>query len=305
MQRHHSYFAALFALMLTLGAPLACGGGGSNVVDEPVCGDGVVEGVEECDLDDFNGQFCSDVNPLFVGGYLYCLPTCEIDVAHCELPLCGDDVAEGNEECDGYDMGDIADCKNHGFRCGFTTCNEGDCTLNTDECVLDIPCETRSPATLSQSSIGGYATGGTEYSYIYEGIVDMNDTRAWKVHIELWGDQVTGGLSTTPVNFTEDDLTLNLGETAHLVFLWECMDSSCCLGDGCMLPMKFYVPRAGTLQLTSLEEAPTGTLAGTLDGIEWKQISIDWESGDASAVECGPCYGLDSSWTFDATVDSP
>ena len=88
MKHRIKFFAALVALMFAVGMPMACGDDGGNIVDEPECGDGIMEGTEECDMDDFGGQFCSDINPLFVRGYLYCLPTCEIDVAHCELPEC-------------------------------------------------------------------------------------------------------------------------------------------------------------------------------------------------------------------------
>ncbi len=299
MQTRLRYFAAMMALMFTIGVPLACGGGGGNVVDEPVCGDGVMEGDEECDMDDFGDQFCSTVNPLFVGGYLYCLPTCEIDVAHCELPICGDDIAEGDEECDGYDMGPIADCTEHGFRCGFTTCEDDSCTLNTEECFMEVPCDGIDPTLESEWAIGGYAQGGSEYSYNYQAVVDLGDTRTWVIRLELWGDNIAGGLNTDPVTFTDDDLSMNLGTASHLVFLFECMDNDC------DPPLKYYSPKAGTLQLTTLGEAPNGTLSGTLDGIEWKQIRVDGETLDASVVECGPCYGLDSSWTFDATVDSP
>jgi len=304
MQRRLTYLAALVALVFAVGVPLACGGDGGDVVDDPVCGDGIMEGTEECDGDDFGGRFCSDENPLFVGGYLYCLPTCEIDVAHCELPVCGDDRAEGNEECDGYDMGDVAACTDHGFRCGYTTC-EDDCTINTDDCVMKIPCDTIDPILLGEAAIGGTLPDGTEYSYVYESDVDLGDNHAWKIRVELWGDFVPGGLSTDPVTFTEDDLSVNLMDTAHLIFLWECMDSTCCLGQDCTPPLKLYLPNAGTLQLTSLEQAPDGVLAGTLDGISWKQIRVDWETGDASVVECGPCFDLESSYTFDATVNYP
>lgn len=298
MQRRLTLFASGIALIFVIGVPLACGGGGGDVVDDPVCGDGVMEDAEECDIDDFGGQFCSDVNPLFVGGYLYCLPTCVIDVAHCELPLCGDDNAEGNEECDGYDMGDLADCKDHGFRCGFTTCNDEDCTINTDDCVLEIPCDTIDPILVSEWAEG--QSVGAEYYYIYQSFLDFGDTRTWVLQMELNGSLIPGGLTTDPVTFTEEDLAGNLAEMSHLIVLFECMDDACDPA-----PLKYYLPKAGTLQLTTLGQAPNGTIAGTLDGIEWKQIRIDGDTGDASQVECGPCYGLESSFTFDATVASP
>ncbi len=291
--------ALVTIFFLAVVVPVACQGGGGNVVPQPVCGDGVMEGDEECDGDDFGGLFCSDVNDLFVGGYLYCLDTCQIDVAHCELPICGDDVAEGNEECDGLDMGPTADCTDHGFRCGYTSCDNDTCTIDTSGCFMEVPCDSIDPVILSEWAIGGYVEGGSEYSYVYQSLVDLGDTRTWVIQIELYGDLVPGGLNTDPVTFTEEDLTMNLASTAHLVFLFECMDPDC------DPPMKYYSPKAGTLQLTSLEEAPTGVLAGTLDGIEWKQIRVSGETGDASVVECGPCYALSSAWTFDATVNSP
>jgi hypothetical protein len=299
MHRRLTYFASGIALFFAVTVPLACDGGGGDAVDTPVCGDGVMEGDEECDGDDVGGQFCSDVNPLFVGGYLVCLDTCVIDVAHCELPECGDNNAQGYEECDGYDMGDHADCKDHGFRCGYTTCNTDDCTLNTDDCTLEVRCDTVDLTLQSESAIGGLAQGGSEYSYIYQSVVDLGNTRTWKTQIELWGDLTGNGLSTDPVDLTLDGTGFNVYEEPYVVYLLECMDVDC------DPPLKYYLPMAGTLQLSSLGEAPDGVLAGTLDAVTWKQFRINFETGDASSVECGPCYDMDSSYTLDATVDFP
>ncbi len=299
MQRRLGFFASAMALIFALGLPLACGGPGGDNVNNPVCGDGVMEGDEECDTDDFGGQFCSDANPLFVGGYLYCLPDCVIDVAHCELPLCGDNVAEGNEECDGYDMGSQAACTDHGFRCGFTSCDNDECTINTDDCTLAVRCDGVNLTLQSDSAIGGLTDGGTEYSYIYQSVVDLGNTRTWKTRIELWGDLVPGGLNTDPIDLTLDGTEINVFEEAYVVYLLECMDVDC------DPPLKYYLPTAGTLQLSSLGQAPDGVLGGTLDAITWKQFRIDFETGDASSVECGPCYDIESSYTLDATVDVP
>ena len=62
---------------------------------EPVCGNGILEGEEECDDKDDNGLACQ-------AGYgetcFYCSNSCA--VIELEGPYCGDGVINGGEECD-------------------------------------------------------------------------------------------------------------------------------------------------------------------------------------------------------------
>lgn len=64
--------------------------------DDAVCGDGVVEGSEECDLTELGGATCGDVLPGRTGT-LACSDECTFDTAGCS---CGDSVEQLGEECD-------------------------------------------------------------------------------------------------------------------------------------------------------------------------------------------------------------
>ena len=52
-----------------------------------------------------------------------------------EGPVCGDGVAEGNEQCDGADLGD-ATCVTAGFDVGEIACTS-ECTIDVSACVTD------------------------------------------------------------------------------------------------------------------------------------------------------------------------
>src|SRR5690606_30542439 len=84
---------------------------GGGQTDDPVCGDGVVEGAEDCDGTDLGGRTCGDEG--FASGTLACASDCTFDTSMCEDepgPMCGDGTREGSEACDGTDLG-IATCE--------------------------------------------------------------------------------------------------------------------------------------------------------------------------------------------------
>lgn len=90
------------------------------------CGNGMVDGTEECDGTDLDGQDCTSVDPIFFGGTLDCATDCTFDTTACTANTCGDDVRRGSEVCDGTDVG-IETCASRGFVSGTLGCAV-DCT---------------------------------------------------------------------------------------------------------------------------------------------------------------------------------
>ncbi|MFH2007019.1 MAG: hypothetical protein ABI333_10580 [bacterium] len=101
---------------------------------EPVCGDGVVEGLERCDATALGGLQCQDVGA-YTGGTLSCAPSCGFDTSGCLPPAtCGNATVDGNEQCDGTDLAG-ASCVDTGwFSGGLLGCRD-DCTLDTIGCL--------------------------------------------------------------------------------------------------------------------------------------------------------------------------
>lgn len=73
---------------------------------EGYCGDGIINGMEQCDGYDLGGVQCTDING-FTGGTLLCDSNCMWDVSGCDsgYGVCGNDFREDPEECDGNDLG--------------------------------------------------------------------------------------------------------------------------------------------------------------------------------------------------------
>ncbi len=78
-----------------------------------VCGDGLVEGQEECDGDKFNDLTCESLR--FAGGTLLCDTSCRADTSACSR--CGNRVLEDGELCDRDDVG-AATCEALGHPLG-------------------------------------------------------------------------------------------------------------------------------------------------------------------------------------------
>ncbi|HWB80055.1 MAG TPA: hypothetical protein VG755_34055 [Nannocystaceae bacterium] len=98
----------------------------------PVCGDGVMEGTENCDGDDFGeATDCASVN--LGTGDLSCTVSCELNVDGCTgMEECGNDLIEGNEQCEGLDLvGET--CESLGFVAGALACDRM-CNYDVGEC---------------------------------------------------------------------------------------------------------------------------------------------------------------------------
>jgi hypothetical protein len=126
--RHTSALSGCTILLLAFGfVGAGCGDPVSN------CGNGLIEGTEECDGIDLAGESC--VTQGFVGGSLGCQADCTFDTSLCTgVPVCGDNTAEGTEVCDGTDLAG-EDCVSQGFTGGTLGCL-ADCTgFDTSGCT--------------------------------------------------------------------------------------------------------------------------------------------------------------------------
>ncbi len=122
----------IFALIPTLGL-VGCDDGGGTT--GPVCGNGVLENGEVCDLDQFGDTTCQSLG--FDGGVLTCSATCEPQTYACESWTCGDGVVNPGEACDGT-WGDIS-CAAAGYVFGTASCAD-DCTLDASSCSVPHGC---------------------------------------------------------------------------------------------------------------------------------------------------------------------
>lgn len=99
--------------------------------EEGSCGNGILEGTEQCDGEDFDGQTCSLLGAK--GGSLACTSTCKIDVAGCVFESCGNGLLDEGELCDGFLLA-AETCESQGFVDGTLACLP-DCTgFDTSKC---------------------------------------------------------------------------------------------------------------------------------------------------------------------------
>lgn len=96
-----------------------------------ICGDGIVNGTEQCDGVNLNGSSC--VARGFAGGTLSCNSNCTFNSNLCTMPpLCGNGVINAPEECDGANLNGQS-CATKGFAGGNLSCN-ANCTYSTGAC---------------------------------------------------------------------------------------------------------------------------------------------------------------------------
>jgi pimeloyl-ACP methyl ester carboxylesterase len=112
--------------------PIDCGG------SPPVCGNGTIEGAEECDTPDLGGESCLSLG-YDCGGVLACLPACTYDTSGCGASTCGDQAAECGEVCDGVDLKGQT-CQSQGFDAGVLACSAGCQAFDTSSCTGGSSC---------------------------------------------------------------------------------------------------------------------------------------------------------------------
>ncbi|MBU1240136.1 hypothetical protein KJ865_10555, partial [Myxococcota bacterium] len=96
------------------------------------CGDGVVTGNEECDVDAYGGESCETLG--YHGGTLLCNYDCTIGTEICEyFGRCQDETVQPLfEECDMSDLGG-ATCESLGYYGGTLGCTGG-CRFDVTQC---------------------------------------------------------------------------------------------------------------------------------------------------------------------------
>jgi len=106
-----------------------------------VCGDSSVQQPndagfnEQCDRSSLNNALCAALDE-YTGGTLSCYGDCTFDHSRCTGgpgPVCGNDVKDAGEECDGSDLGGTT-CSSLGYALGTVTCTSG-CKLNKTSCL--------------------------------------------------------------------------------------------------------------------------------------------------------------------------
>jgi hypothetical protein len=102
----------------------------------PFCGDGNAQGLEQCDGNDVNGLGCADLG--YTSGPLGCRSDCLFDASACvgTPAICGDNVANGLEECDGTDLNGAA-CTDLGYAGGTLACDNS-CTFDARGCTQPV-----------------------------------------------------------------------------------------------------------------------------------------------------------------------
>ncbi len=83
------------------------------------CGNGTVDGGEECEVGSASNPSCADLDPALPDGEPTCSPLdCTLDPSSCHN--CGNGQLEGPEDCDPLPT---TTCADHGFDQGLVVCN--------------------------------------------------------------------------------------------------------------------------------------------------------------------------------------
>ena len=100
---------------------------------EPQCGNGVLEGDEQCDGEDLGGHTCVNLG-YEGGGLLACGDDCRFDTRQCQgKGACGNGVLDPGEECDGQSLGGQTCSDVAGLSQGTLACTP-DCHFDTSKC---------------------------------------------------------------------------------------------------------------------------------------------------------------------------
>jgi cysteine-rich repeat protein len=124
----------LFSALIILCFFTGCRGRG---IEGCRCGNNKVEIEcnEECDGPDL-GEKNTCLDHGFKEGIVQCTEECKYDTSLCQSKpeaVCGNNKIEGDEECDGPDLGEKKTCLDHGFKEGILQCSK-ECKYDTSLC---------------------------------------------------------------------------------------------------------------------------------------------------------------------------
>ncbi len=103
------------------------------------CGNGIIDGNEQCDGTNLNLQTCQSKG--YASGILRCNPSsCTFNTIGCVPARCGNNIAEASEECDGNDLkGKSCQTLVRGFGGGMLVCYPSgfsrQCRFDTSKCT--------------------------------------------------------------------------------------------------------------------------------------------------------------------------
>lgn len=110
------------------------GGGGAGTPSPIVCGDGVVEGDELCDGENFDGQTCASFG--LPPSKLLCYGDCTLNAAFCG-GTCNGMMTDQGETCDGLASAQCADLVGAGVT-GTPICSPLCVGHDTSSCMLNV-----------------------------------------------------------------------------------------------------------------------------------------------------------------------
>ena len=121
----------IFPLILIFFSSCRFNSDGNNNINA-VCGNGKIEGDEECDTSESDFEDCSVLG--FSSGKLNCTPLCKLDFSQCtgKPSSCGNNKIDPGEECDGSANIEI-DCTELGYTGGTPGCTEL-CRFDVSSC---------------------------------------------------------------------------------------------------------------------------------------------------------------------------
>ncbi|MEM6533958.1 MAG: hypothetical protein AAF654_15170 [Myxococcota bacterium] len=137
----------------------------------PVCNNGVVEQGELCDGDEVRGATCGSLG--LSGEDLNCNGTCDgFDLNSCEsarAPMCGNDIREQDEVCDGSDLAGL-DCTDFGFTAtGGLECAPGCGAFDFTACGAQCDGVAIEPGEICDGTIFTAGFSGSDCSELGEG----------------------------------------------------------------------------------------------------------------------------------------
>ncbi len=123
--------------------PITCTYDTSQCSLGPVCGNGVVEMNEQCEVGLFSEMKCSDFDDDYDDGYVTCdFRTCRYNLSGCNAKsVCGNSILEGSEQCDGDELNDMTcTALNYGFSGGTLRCDPDTCSFDISDCEYSRTC---------------------------------------------------------------------------------------------------------------------------------------------------------------------